>query len=76
MIIYSETCKVTSVATNKTMDADILKFQEGQSLSVALNKSVKLLMSWNGRCFEGKAAGMDFESAGPEIIRTVSRPRG
>ena len=76
MIIYSETCKVTAVATNKTMDADILKFQEGQSLSVALNKSVKLLMSWNGQCFEGKAAGMDFESNGPEIIRTVARPRG
>ena len=76
MIIYSETCKVSSVATNKTMDADILKFQEGQSLNVALNKSVKLLMTWNGRCFEGKAAGMDFESNGPEIIRTVARPRG
>jgi len=76
MIIYSKTCKVTAVATNKTMDADILSFNEGKSISVALNKSVKLLMNWNGQCFEGKAAGMDFESAGPGTISIPGRPRG
>jgi hypothetical protein len=60
MIIYSETCKVTSVATNKTMDADILKFQEGQSLSVALNKSVKLLMNLERTMFRRQGSRHGF----------------
>jgi hypothetical protein len=31
-----------------------------------MNKSVKLLMTWNGRQYEGRMAGMDFVSAGPK----------
>ena len=76
MIVYSETCKVTAVANNKTMDADILTFRANEYMSVSMNRSVKLNMTWNGRCFEGRTAGMDFESAGPEIINMSRGPRG
>jgi len=43
---------------------------------VAINKSVKLLMTWNGRMFEGKAAGMDFESNGPKVVTEYKSIRG
>ena len=76
MIVYSETCKVTAVASNKTMDADILTFRANEYMSVSLNRSIKLNMTWNGQRFEGKAAGMDFESAGPETINVGRGPRG
>jgi len=76
MIIYSETCKVTAVASNKTTDAHVLTLRIGEYMSVSLNRSVKLNMTWNGRCFEGRVAGMDFESAGPEILNVSKGPRG
>ena len=76
MIIYSEKCKVTAVASNKTMDADVLTFRIGEYLSVSMNRSVKLNMTWNGKYFEGRIAGMDFESAGPETIDVPRGPRG
>ena len=36
------------------------------------NKSVKLPMTWNGKLYEGKMAGIDFTSAGPSINKTTS----
>jgi hypothetical protein len=47
-----------------------MSFNEGRNLTVVVNKSVKILMNWNGRVYEGRAAGMDFESNGPAITKT------
>jgi len=73
---HSDKCTVTAVASNKTMDAEVMAFHSGRNLTVAVNKSIKLLMTWNGRCFEGRAAGMDFESAGPATIYNARSSRG
>lgn len=67
----SETCKVTAVASKKTTEALIHKFDEGKSMIVVLNKSVKLNMVYNGKGYEGRMAGMDFVSDGPSI--TISQ---
>jgi len=45
-------------------------------LNVIVNKAVKISMKWNGRCYEGRGAGMDFESSGPTITRTQTASRG
>lgn len=45
--------------------AEVMDFNEGRNLTVVLNKSVKLLMNWNGRLYEGRMAGIDFVSDGP-----------
>jgi hypothetical protein len=66
--MYSDKCTVKAVASGKEMEADVLSFNEKRNLTVAVNRSVKLLMTWNGRKFEGKAAGLDFESDGPKLI--------
>lgn len=53
-----------------------MAFNEGRNITVVMNKSVKLLMNWNGRLYEGRMAGMDFVSAGPKLIKTQTGTRG
>jgi hypothetical protein len=73
---HSNTCKVMQTASKRTVDAEIQDFVEHDKLHVVINKSVKLSMKWNGRIYEGRAAGMDFESNGPTITRTTVSSRG
>jgi hypothetical protein len=51
-------------------------FEDKVLLNVIVNKAVKISMKWNGRCYEGRNAGMDFESAGPTVSRTTTGIRG
>jgi hypothetical protein len=73
---YSETCKVRQVTSNRIVDAEVMNFAESRNLTVVMNKSVKLLMLWNGKVYEGRMAGMDFESTGPTITKTQTSSRG
>lgn len=72
--VYEDTCKVVCEDNGKTVVADILQFNESRNLTVSINKSIKLLMSWNGRIYEGRMSGMSFVSEGPRG-RTVSEGR-
>jgi hypothetical protein len=63
---YETTCEIKQANSGKTATAEIMDFNEGRNLTVVLNKSVKLLMSWNGRVYEGRMAGIDFVSNGPK----------
>jgi len=47
-----------------------MAFNEGRNLTVVMNKSVKVMMTWNGRMYEGRSAGMDFTSVGPTVSKT------
>jgi hypothetical protein len=73
---YGNTCKVTQSSSNKTVDAEVMDFNEGRNLTVVMNKSVKLMMAWNGRMYEGRMAGMDFLSEGPSVTKTKTTSRG
>jgi hypothetical protein len=53
-----------------------MAFNEGRNLTVVMNKSVKLMMNWNGRQYEGRMAGMDFISEGPSVTKTQTSSRG
>ena len=50
---------------------EIIRYGETCTVKQA-NKSVKLPMTWNGKLYEGKMAGIDFTSAGPSINKTTS----
>ena len=63
---YDSKCTVTQDSTGKKVEAEVMNFNEGRNLTVVMNKSVKLLMNWNGSCYEGRMAGMDFVSNGPK----------
>jgi hypothetical protein len=53
-----------------------MAFNEGRNLTVVMNKSVKIMMTWNGRLYEGRSAGMDFTSDGPTVSKTKTGTRG
>jgi len=63
----SSKCIVKQEKTSKTVEAEVLSFNEKRNLTVVLNKSVKLNMAWNGRLYEGRMAGIDFTTEGPTI---------
>ena len=73
---HSDTCEVRQESTGKKVMAEIMAFHEGRNLTVVMNKSVKLLMNWNGRQYEGRMAGMDFVSNGPTLTKTQTTSRG
>lgn len=76
IIRHDSKCSVTCVSNKKIAEAEIMDFKEKKILHVVLNKSIKLNMVWNGSCYEGRGAGLDFESAGPKITRTQTTGRG
>ena len=70
VIRYGETCTVKQANSSKTVEAAVHEFKEQKNLTVVLNKSVKLPMTWNGKMYEGRMAGIGFVSAGPSINKT------
>jgi len=67
---HSDTCQVKVAKSSKSVEAVVSQFIFEDRLDVVLNKSVKLTLKWNGKCYEGKGAGMDVESAGPTVTKT------
>ena len=75
-IRHSDTCQIKMSKTGKVTDAVVDLFVFEQQLDVILNKSVKLKLKWNGRCYEGRSVGIDFESEGPTVTYTQTGIRG
>lgn len=73
---HSDTCEVMQETSRRAVEAVVQSFKEHESLLVIINKSVKLPMKWNGKLYEGRAAGLDFISNGPKITKTQTTSRG
>jgi hypothetical protein len=67
---HSDKCLIKQVSSGREVEGEIMAFNEGRNLTVVMNKSVKIMMNWNGRLYEGRSAGMDFVSDGPSISKT------
>ena len=67
---HSDTCTIRQVASGREVTGEVMAFNEGRNLTVVMNKSVKIMMTWNGRAYEGRSAGMDFTSNGPAVSKT------
>lgn len=72
IVRYSDKCIVKQANSSKTVEAVVFEFAEQKHLTVVLNKSVKLPMTWNGKLYEGRMAGIDFTSMGPSIQRNTT----
>ena len=70
--IASTQVRLTCTSNGITMDADVLSFGEGKFLSVAIAE-MKISMTFNGKLYEGKAAGMHFTTSGPRVTKQYSR---
>ncbi len=73
--IIADTCQVISISNKQTVNAVVMEFKERDRMLVVLNKSVKLPMTWNGRVYEGRMGGLDFESSGP-VVKNIQTGRG
>lgn len=73
---HSDVCYIKNVKNSKIVEAVVMDFVNKKYLTVAVNQSVKLNMVWNGSCYEGRSAGMDFESDGPKVTKTITGLRG
>jgi len=73
---HSDTCQIKMAKSSKMTEAVVQDFDDKVLLNVIVNKAVKISMKWNGKCYEGRNAGMDFESNGPTITRTQTGSRG
>lgn len=69
---HSDTCLLNKVNSSKSEQVEVFSFSEQKSLTVVLNKSVKIPMIWNGKMYEGKVAGIDFTSDGPRVTKTTT----
>lgn len=76
IIRHSDTCQIKMAKSAKMTEAVVQAFEDKVLLNVIVNKAVKISMKWNGKCYEGRNAGMDFESAGPTVSRTTTASRG
>jgi hypothetical protein len=76
IIRYAPTCMIKMAKSSKRSEAVVESFEDKVNLVVIVNKAVKISMQWNGRCYEGRSAGMDFESEGPAVTRTQTGLRG
>jgi hypothetical protein len=76
IIRHSDTCMIKMAKSSKLTEAVVQSFEDKVKLNVIVNKSIKINMTWSGRCYEGRSAGMDFESDGPAVTRTSTGTRG
>ena len=73
---HDKNCKVTQEKNGKAVDAEVIFFKHQDKMTVIINNTIKLPMTWNGRIYEGRSAGMDFVSQGPEVHKMVDHSKG
>lgn len=73
---YAQTCTIKQTSSGKVVEAVVQDFKEKNKLIVIVEKCIKLPMTWNGRVYEGKMAGMEFTSDGPKITKYTVGIRG
>jgi hypothetical protein len=65
---YEDTCVITCTDNDKVMKGEILDFKEGKSLSVTLNRQVKIMLFYDVKAkkYIGHQAGLEFTTDGPK----------
>jgi hypothetical protein len=68
--IYEQTTTVTCSDNGKSNIADVINFIPEQRLTVSLNRSIKLEMTYNKRnqLYVANQTGLEFVSSGPKKI--------
>jgi len=73
---HGSKCQIKMAKSSKLTEAVVSAFEDKVLLNVIVNKAIKISMKWNGKCYEGRSSGMDFESAGPTVTKTQTGIRG
>jgi plasmid maintenance system killer protein len=75
---YSDTVEVKSVESGQSTTAEILDFKPKNSLSVSINRQIKLILRYNQtkNQYFGKTGTMEFVSDGPTRTAIAQGRRG
>ena len=73
---HGDICLIKMAKSSKMTEAVVSSFEDKVSLNVIINKAIRISMKWNGKCYEGRSTGMDFESNGPTVSKTQTGLRG
>jgi len=76
LVRHGNTCMIKMAKSSKITEAVVESFEDKVKLNVIINKAIKINMIWNGKKYEGRSAGMDFESDGPTVSKTQTGVRG
>ena len=74
---YESNTTVTCTDNGKSSTAEVLSFNEGQRLTVSLNRAIKLEMFYNPRnkLYIANQTGLEFVSTGPKKIEVAEIKR-
>ncbi len=66
-------CEVICEDNGRKMVAEVLSFFEKKTLTVSVDRSIKLTLSWNGKIYECQQGPLSFISNGPDITVVKTR---
>ena len=68
----NDTCEIICEDNGRKMVADVLQYSKHKTLTVSVERSLKLTLGWNGKIYEGSMGKMSFVSNGPDstFVRT------
>lgn len=74
---YESTTTITCTDNGKSSTGEVLSFNEGQRLTVSINRAIKLEMYYNPRnkLYVGNQTGLEFVSNGPKKIQVTEIKR-
>jgi hypothetical protein len=74
---YADTIEVKNLDNGKIVKAEILDFKPENSLSVSIDRQIKLILRYDKKKkqYLGQAANMEFVSSGPEKTVTAQGKR-
>jgi len=74
---YEDTCKIHNTDHDKTVEVAVMDFRPQSRLTVSVQNSVKLILSYDDKhhIYVGSQAGMEFTSEGPRGY-TLKEGRG
>jgi len=74
---YNDMCDITCTNNNNTITAEVLEYKPRKMLTASVNRQIKVLLRYNDatKDYRGSAAGMQFESAGPDQITKTRNTR-
>lgn len=64
---YADTVKLNCTENNQTIDAELLDYRPAYSLTVSVNRQVKVYLRYNNasKKYTGNVGSLEFETTGP-----------
>lgn len=72
IVRHGNTCILKQASSSKQVEAEVFEFKDHDKLTVVVNKNIKVFLKWNGKLYEGKMAGLDFVSSGPDTTTSTT----